>query len=190
MSRFLGNRVETSHIAAKNTVSECQLFTVPTGTYYGSGLTFGSGTQPSSVLETTKSNLLIRSVDRNVDFNANLKCDTSLIANQRSSTDEIRISVKPETFPSSSGLPLAVVNENTPLPKFPTVEILDAVTGHPISLPDGPLSARLLHSGDLALLYGITDQPLQIQQLSLWGEGSTVLIDVFGSYFSSAPIPY
>lgn len=189
MSRFEGQRVESSYIAAKNTVSECQLFGVPSGTYYSSDLTFGSGTQPSIVLQTTNSNLLIRSVDRNVDFNASLRYVTDPQGPRNS--DEVRISVKPESFPSPSGLPLAVVNENTPLPKFPTVEILK-LNGHPPCM-NVPLKARLLHSGDLALLMGFDDIPLTIGQLNSFGgegQGQPLLIDVFGSYFSSAPIPY
>ena len=190
MSRFEGQRIESSYIVAKNTVSECQLFGVPDLTYYSpgltfeSGLTFGSGTQPSIVLPTTNSSLLIRSVDRNVDFNASLR----YVTNQQGprDTDEVRISVKPASFPSPSGLPLAVVNENTPLPKFPTVEILK-LDGHPMT--DAPFKARLLHSGDLALLREF-DIPLTIGYLNTFGEGAPILINVFGSYFSSAPIPY
>ena len=182
-----------------------ELFTVDAGSYasnqvYGSGLAAANDYNTETIRNVSIAN--IRQHDTDVDFSVKITLDLSLADPGFTGNEEIRIRTLQPLAAGEPGsylkkLPIKSVNYGQPL--FLDVEIIDPSTGapfagFPVAAGIGQLQARLLISGELALV--VVDltagpppvvTPLTADDLAPLfgaGAGTQLLMSVRGSYRS------
>ena len=179
-----------------------ELFTVGAGTYasnhvYGSGIALVNTYTPQSLSSLSRAS--IRQHDRDVDYSLKITLDLSL-ADPAFNNEELRIRTLQPLGATDSGaylkkIPVKSVNYRQPL--FLDVEVINPATGapfagFPVNAGIGQLQARLLISGELALVVADltagpppTVQPLTALDLAPIfgaGAGTQLQISVRGSY--------
>ena len=201
MDQFRGHKLRVQNTSS-NTASSPQMYAVPGGSYY-SNASYGSGIQPTMTYDNvtipSESALHIRNNGKETDFSLKLVLNTAtgtpLIPLNEG---EIRFKTKfvntDDIYQiSTHGAVLPQQNSATQLPLFETTDIHIINPGFlpfPASQGGrGTLKARLLNSGELALvnidyINTSTEQPITTLDISLlFGEGSgntTLLIN--GTY--------